>query len=304
MPNLKCAVAFIAVGLTFSSASAATLTATIFKENKTVVSLNGKIVEGDADKLKEIIRSENRAVRLVSALRFNSPGGLLLEGVKLAAIIRYAKISTIVVNGARCASACFIAFAAGSQKFASNTARIGVHGASDSRGQEAGDTLNATVSMARIVKELGVPEGIIEKMVVTRASEIAWLNPNDLRSMGVAMTAKPDQIASDQSTVSHPPMQLPSVPATRVVLPPLRFPSAQSAPPVDEYCAARAGKLKELVRRTYSGYASYYVDKAFLGFCDPVTGYMSDYIEKASRTVIPLLPWPKSDGETLKIKRP
>jgi hypothetical protein len=176
MPNLKCAVLFIAVALTLSSASAATFTVTSSKENKTVVSLNGKILEGDGDKLKEIIKSENRAIRLVSGMRFNSPGGLLLEGVKLAAIIRYAKISTIVANGARCASACFIAFSAGKQKVASYTARIGVHGASDGRGQDTGNALNATVSMARIVKELGVPEGIIEKMVGTRASEIAWLN--------------------------------------------------------------------------------------------------------------------------------
>jgi hypothetical protein len=119
MPNPKCAVALIAVGLTCSAASAATLTATISKESKTVVSLNGKIVEGDADKLREIIKSENRAVRLVSGVHLNSPGGLLLEGLKLAAIIRYAKISTIVANGGRCASACFVAFAAGSQRFAS-----------------------------------------------------------------------------------------------------------------------------------------------------------------------------------------
>jgi hypothetical protein len=154
--------------------------------------------------------------------------------------------------------------------------------------------------MARVVKELGVPEGIIEKMVVTRASEIAWLSPNDLRSMGVAMNAKPDQMVLDQSTA---PMQLPSVPVTRVVLPPMRFPSAQSSPPVDEYCAARAEHLKELVRRTYPVYASY-VDRAFAGFCDPVNGYMSDYIEKADRTIIPLLPWPKPEGDTVKIKRP
>src|ERR1700693_3578863 len=57
------------------------------------------------------------AVRLVSGMRFNSPGGNLLEGVKLASIIRYAKIATIVPNGAKCASACFVAFAAGNQKF-------------------------------------------------------------------------------------------------------------------------------------------------------------------------------------------
>jgi len=31
--------------------------------------------------------------------------------------------------------------------------------------------------MARIVKELGVPEGIVGKMVVTRPDDMVWLGP-------------------------------------------------------------------------------------------------------------------------------
>jgi|SRR6516164_5748972 len=96
-------------------------------------------------------------------MRFNSLGGSLIEAAKLASIIRYAKVATVVANGAKCASACFIAFAAGTEKFVSYTASVGVHGASDNVGRESGD---ATVSMARIVRDLGVPEGIIGKMVV------------------------------------------------------------------------------------------------------------------------------------------
>src|SRR5271169_1151465 len=57
MRNGGNAFAFIAAVLTFSSASAATITATTSKENKTIVSLNGEITEGDAGKLKELIRS-------------------------------------------------------------------------------------------------------------------------------------------------------------------------------------------------------------------------------------------------------
>ncbi len=195
-------------------ASAATFTTTVSKENKTIVMLTGEIVEGDAEKLKTIIQSANEAGRLVSGIRLNSFGGNLLEGVKLANIIRYGKISTVVANGAKCASACFVAFAAGSQKFVSYTASVGVHGASDRGGRESGD---ATVSMARIVKELGVPEGIIGKMVVTRPDDIVWLDPDDLRSMGTSMTGKPAQVASDQSVASQPPMQL--APSAKAVVP-------------------------------------------------------------------------------------
>jgi hypothetical protein len=282
MPSRGYAIAFIAAALTFSSASAATITAATSKENKTTVSLTGEIVEGDADKLKEIIRSANEAVRLVSGMRFDSPGGNLLEGVKLAGIIRSAKISTVVANGAKCASACFVAFAAGSQKFVSYTARIGVHGASDGLGQEAGD---ATLSMARIVKELGVPEGIIGKMVITRASEIAWLSPDDLRSMGVTMTGKPAQIAPDQSTVSGWPMQLPSAPAPRVIAPPTRLTSAPCATSgqVDAYMSARREELRKQYKSEYPQFSDYIIDQQLekAGFGNPANKYKSS-LERAN----------------------
>lgn len=149
----------------------------------------------------------------MSGIRFNSPGGTLLEGVKLAEIIRYAKMATIVANGSQCASACFVAFAAGAEKFVSYTATVGVHGASDQSGRESGD---ATVSMARIVKELGVPAGIIGKMVVTRPQDIVWLTPDDLRTMGTTMTGKPAQAPPDEQASSRPLQLGPSASATAV----------------------------------------------------------------------------------------
>ncbi len=124
-------VATITVMVGVGSASAATLTSSVSKEGKTIIALNGEIAEGDSDTLKALIKTANDGGRLVSGLRLNSPGGSLLEGVKLADVIRYAKISTIVANGANCASACFIVFAAGSEKFVSYSASVGVHGASD-----------------------------------------------------------------------------------------------------------------------------------------------------------------------------
>jgi hypothetical protein len=214
MSAVRFTLGFVAFAAACSPAAAATLTATVSKENKTIVSVIGEITTGDSDKLKEIIRSANESGRLVSGIRFNSPGGILLEGVKLADLIRYAKTATVVANGNTCASACFIAFAAGSQKFVSYTATVGVHGASDKFGQESGD---ATVSMARIVKELGVPEGIIGKMVVARPDEIVWLNPDDLRSMGTTMTGKPAQIPPGGTAASQPPMQL--APSSKAIAP-------------------------------------------------------------------------------------
>ena len=130
-------------------------------------------------------------------------GGNLLEGAKLADAIRYAKIASVVPNGATCASACFVAFAAGADKFASYSASIGVHGASDANGHESVASNAATVGMAKIVKELGVPADIIGRMVVTPPDQMVWLTPNNLRAMGTVLTGKPAQ-----AQVANSPSQL------------------------------------------------------------------------------------------------
>jgi hypothetical protein len=57
-----------------------------------------------------------------------------------------------------------------------------VHGASDATGQESDQSKSATVQMAKIVKELGVPVDIIGRMVVTPPEQMVWLSPNTLTS--------------------------------------------------------------------------------------------------------------------------
>jgi hypothetical protein len=117
--------------LAASVCSAATLTTASSKDGKVIVTLAGEIAEGDSDTLKAIILKANDNRRLVALVRLDSPGGSILEGVKLADIIRYGKIATSVTGSAQCASACFIVFAAGSEKYASYAATVGVHGVSD-----------------------------------------------------------------------------------------------------------------------------------------------------------------------------
>jgi hypothetical protein len=202
--------------------SAASITSTVSKDGKVIVSLVGEISDGDADTLKSIIKSANDSGHIVSAIRLDSPGGNLLEGSNLAGIVRFGKIATSVISGAKCASACFIVFAAGSPKYANYNASIGVHGASDEGGRETVEAGAATVSMARIVKDLGVPAPIIGKMVVTPPDSIVWLTPDDLRSMGTTMTGKPAQVPTDQTPTSQPPMQLD--PSSRAAIPPTSAP--------------------------------------------------------------------------------
>jgi hypothetical protein len=108
-------------------------------------------------------------------------------------------MSTNVGKNATCASACFLVFAAGDTKSVSYSARIGVHGASDEDGNETIQANAATVSMAKVAKDLGVPAAIIGRMVFTPPTEMVWLSPVELQSMGTTMVGKPEQVQSVQN---------------------------------------------------------------------------------------------------------
>jgi hypothetical protein len=225
--------------LSVYQASAATLKPFAMKDGRIVISISGEIAEGDTDSFKAAVKIANDAGKLVTSIRLNSPGGDLLEGVKLADAVRFAKISTNVGKGTTCASACFLIFAAGETKFANYTAQIGVHGASDQAGQETAQSGAATVSMARVAKELGVPPAIIGRMVVTPPSEMVWLTPFDLQSMGTTMVGKPLQVATGvPPAVTTPPRQ--TQPSDPINL----QPSARaSAPPSWDAFVAAAVKI-------------------------------------------------------------
>jgi hypothetical protein len=190
-------VGLIALLLTWSisdQTQAANWKSSTTKDGRIVVSISGEITEGDTEAFKSAVKAANDAGKLVTSLRLNSIGGNLLEGAKLSEAVRFAKVATNVGQGATCASACFLIFAAGETKFANYTAQIGVHGASDQSGEETVQSGAATVSMARIAKDLGVPPAIIGRMVVTPPAQMVWLSPADLQSMGTTMVGKPSQI--------------------------------------------------------------------------------------------------------------
>ncbi len=202
----------LALSIAFASVlHAAALSAEIktlsARDGRITIVITGDISPGDADAFKALVKQANDGGKLVGNLRLNSTGGNLLEGVKLAEAVRYAKLSTNVGKKAICASACFLVFAAGSSKFVSYGAQIGVHGASDQSGNETMGSNAATVSMAKIAKELGVPPAIIGRMVVTPPTEVVWLSPQDLQSMGTTMVGKPDQVASGIQSGDSPPQQ-------------------------------------------------------------------------------------------------
>jgi hypothetical protein len=191
-------------------ASSATIKSIPGKHGGVIIQISGPITAGDADAFIDQVKQATAAGKAVENVQLNSTGGKLLEGVKLAGAIREGKIPTTVGQGAVCASACFLAFAAGDPKFADPGAQIGVHKASDKGGRETALSGVATVSMSHFAKDLGVPSPIIARMMVTPPTQIAWLSSRDLQSMGVTKagtSVQTRQVATDGSSVQQPPAE-------------------------------------------------------------------------------------------------
>jgi hypothetical protein len=117
-----------------------------------VIYIDGDIADSDGATLGNILSSLSNSSKIVSAFRLNSPGGMVLEGGILAEMIRRTGAPTVVANNNICASACFLLFAAGSTKFASRGAKIGVHSAWAASGEETAEAAAGSLVMARIAR--------------------------------------------------------------------------------------------------------------------------------------------------------
>lgn len=82
----------------------------------------GAFEVGDSDRLEALVaRTPILEARLVS------PGGVMIEGIKIGRILRRNAIATRVPSGQECASACFFAFLGGPIRAVDRAGKLGVH---------------------------------------------------------------------------------------------------------------------------------------------------------------------------------
>jgi hypothetical protein len=162
-----------------------------------IISLAGAIAPGDATNVDIMLASQ-----AVAGIRLNSPGGNIYEAVRISDLIAAARVPTIVMQGASCASACFMVFVCSPERHAHISSRIGVHGAIDNtagptQGQETPSSLVTDVAMARVAAKCGAPASVVAAIVTVPAtSGMYWLSTADLIAMGVHLWANGQECAS------------------------------------------------------------------------------------------------------------
>src|SRR5262245_58648871 len=91
---------------------------------------DGEIVDGDADRLLEALRAANIQPNRPITVYLHSPGGSVVEALKLGRLIGNLKADTNIGRKGSpglCISACVWAYLGGSYRFLSAGSRIGVH---------------------------------------------------------------------------------------------------------------------------------------------------------------------------------
>lgn len=181
---------FAIASLAISTTVSATITAQYDQRGFFYMFLDGEISDRDPSYLEEALNISKEKGLRVWGIILRSHGGSVDGGLRLASIIRENQLSTYVSENGYCESACFYPFAAGVNRIANTSARVGVHSASE-EGIETNKAAAATIKFSRALAALDVPDQILGKIVKTPPNTIYYLTSEDLSSMGVQFVATP-----------------------------------------------------------------------------------------------------------------
>jgi hypothetical protein len=151
--------------------------ATTAVRDETVLLVSGVIRPGAHQQFRTALSSGTPQLVVL-----DGPGGVLGEALLIAEEVRRRRLSTLVADNRRCASACAIVFLSGSTKYMGSDAAVGLHSASYADGRADPE---ATRLMAAYLSQVGVPSSTLRNMARTAPSDIRWLTADEQRAIGI-----------------------------------------------------------------------------------------------------------------------
>ena len=176
--RIKTRAAALALGVLSTAAAEA---ATISVEQlgpAAIVTVQGALDARDGERFFAKI-----APLVTARVRLQGSGGSVLAGIQIGETIRLKGMETIVPAGARCASACALAWLGGSRRFLAPGARIGLHSASDPRSGQVSGTGNAL--LGAYLNRLGLSYSTVAYLVRAAPESITWLGIADAKRLGI-----------------------------------------------------------------------------------------------------------------------
>jgi len=183
-----------------------------FKVYRGVLILEGKIVKGDYDKLRNFLSSKSNFEKISGGVFLASPGGSITEAMKIGRLVRALRLSTDAPSGPAmgsrrfgesvitpgvlsdaksnygCASACFFIYVAGVERHVGWAGRLGVHRPfeleSEAKKLDVDQAINRNWQVRGLVqkylKEMSVPEKYVDLIYSVPSDEIRWFTQAEI----------------------------------------------------------------------------------------------------------------------------
>lgn len=174
----------ILLGWAIAPAAAMTFSTSVLADGKRYVVASGQIGEGDAGRLRVALQSADRDSFGHKIVALDSSGGSVGGAFAMVEIMDKEQVSTIVMPGAACASACAqILFLSGIHRTVAEGGRLGLHSCYDAR--ERTRSLACNELIAQNARARGTPyESIMAFMHLGAPTGMRWLDASDADCWG------------------------------------------------------------------------------------------------------------------------
>jgi hypothetical protein len=142
--------------------------------------LSGEIAPGDEAAFRALAETLPKAVVITTG-----PGGTVVTALKIGSEIRARGWSTLVSEGAKCASACSLIWLAGQTRMLGAGAQIGFHAISMIQNGQRTETHDWDDVLRTWLTGLGYALDATATIVNTQATSIRWYNTMELRANGI-----------------------------------------------------------------------------------------------------------------------
>ncbi|MDO6727715.1 hypothetical protein Q4544_12310 [Cognatishimia sp. 1_MG-2023] len=142
-----------------------------------IIDITGPIESGNAERFYELSQRTEKAIVFLQ-----SPGGLVGEGLSIAAEIGQRGFTTIVAPGAECHSICAVIWVSGGSRRMDSTSIIGVHAAYRNKAMEDGTSQKsesgvANADIGSFLTHVGLSREAIRYFTTAGANQVLPITP-------------------------------------------------------------------------------------------------------------------------------
>ena len=143
--------------------------------------IRGEIVTGDGEKFTNLISKYPKTKSIV----LNSNGGIVYEGIVIAAEVHDRRMMTFIFNGDVCFSICAPIFFSGKERFIQQDAYLGVHPAKSSKTNQVSVDANALI--AWYFGTLGYDLGLVELWISADPDKLNYITAQINRDLNLGI---------------------------------------------------------------------------------------------------------------------